>query len=599
MKKKYIHYCWFGNNPLPKLAKKCIESWKKYLPDYEIIKWSEENVDINECPFIKEAYENKKWAFVADYARTKAIYEMGGIYFDTDMEITKNIDFLLDNKTFIGVEDSGMIACGVWGEQEKESYLSKKMLEFYRNMEHFPIDDLYSISIPRLITNILKPLGFNMCNVNEIQKLEKEIYVYPREFFYPYSYNRDNNCFTDNTCMIHYYDASWVPKWERRENKIYRMFGKEKGIKIVKNCRKIKHTTKKICKIPIYPALYYYRKRKAKKFFTSKINDFKQNFELIKDNEYVAVYNSDWLGTTCSTKEAFNSTISINELWSDYEVKEIANCFATSNIKLIIFSAFSSSWFSLIDIIKEKNPEIRIKILWHGDNAMHLEDYDWEVFKKMFEYLKTKKIVSIGFVKRTMYEFYLKKGYNVEFVMNNVHIDNQKKSTKKESTNTKIGLYASGDRWVKNFYNQLAAASLVENAEIDCIPLSAKSIEFSKLIDVHLNGSFKPLKREELLQRMSQNDINIYTTFVECAPMIPLESLELGVPCITGDNHHYWENTELEKYLVVPSVDNIFKIYEKIILCLENREKILKLYKEWKKDYDIKSKESIEKFISN
>ena len=204
---------------------------------------------------------------------------MGGIYFDTDMEITKNIDFLLDNKTFIGVEDSGMIACGVWGEQEKESYLSKKMLEFYRNMEHFPIDDLYSISIPRLITNILKPLGFNMCNVNEIQKLEKEIYVYPREFFYPYSYNRDNNCFTDNTCMIHYYDASWVPKWERRENKIYRMFGKEKGIKIVKNCRKIKHTTKKICKIPIYPALYYYRKRKAKKFFTSKINDFKQNFE--------------------------------------------------------------------------------------------------------------------------------------------------------------------------------------------------------------------------------------------------------------------------------------------------------------------------------
>ena len=91
---KYIHYCWFGGKPLPKLAKKCIKSWKKYLPDYEIIEWNENNVDLEECAFIKEAYENKKWAFVADYARTKAIYEMGGIYFDTDMLITKPIDFL-------------------------------------------------------------------------------------------------------------------------------------------------------------------------------------------------------------------------------------------------------------------------------------------------------------------------------------------------------------------------------------------------------------------------------------------------------------------------------------------------------------------------
>ena len=98
MEKKYIHYCWFGDKPLPKLAKKCIKSWKKYLPDYEIIRWSEENVNLEECPFIKEAYENKKWAFVADYARTKAIYEYGGIYFDTDMEVVKNIDELLVKK---------------------------------------------------------------------------------------------------------------------------------------------------------------------------------------------------------------------------------------------------------------------------------------------------------------------------------------------------------------------------------------------------------------------------------------------------------------------------------------------------------------------
>ena len=118
---KYIHYCWFGDKPLPKLAKKCIESWKKYLPDYEIIKWSEENVDLEECPFIKEAYDNKKWAFVADYARTKALKEMGGIYFDTDMEITKKIDHLFNCNTFLGIEDTGFVAVGVWYEKNKEA----------------------------------------------------------------------------------------------------------------------------------------------------------------------------------------------------------------------------------------------------------------------------------------------------------------------------------------------------------------------------------------------------------------------------------------------------------------------------------------------
>ena len=96
MEKKYIHYCWFGDKPLPKLAKKCIESWKKYLPDYELKEWNESNSNVEECPFIKEAYENKKWAFVADYVRTKAMYEYGGIYFDTDMEIIKPIEDYLE-----------------------------------------------------------------------------------------------------------------------------------------------------------------------------------------------------------------------------------------------------------------------------------------------------------------------------------------------------------------------------------------------------------------------------------------------------------------------------------------------------------------------
>ena len=123
--KKYIHYCWFGNKPLSKLSKQCIKSWKKYLPDYEIICWNETNCNLNDCAFVKGAYENGKWAFVADYFRTKALNEYGGIYFDTDMEIIKPINDLLDsNVTMLGVEDTGYIAVGVWYEQNnsKEEY---------------------------------------------------------------------------------------------------------------------------------------------------------------------------------------------------------------------------------------------------------------------------------------------------------------------------------------------------------------------------------------------------------------------------------------------------------------------------------------------
>lgn len=250
--KKYIHYCWFGDKPLPKLAKKCIKSWKKYLPDYEIIRWSEENVDINECPFIKEAYENKKWAFVADYARTKAIYEYGGIYFDTDMKVTKNIDFLLDKETFLGVEDSGMVNAAVWGASKPKTEFSKKMLDFYKSQEHFNLHDIYAYSIPRIIGRVLEEYNFEY-GKNEIQNLNNKIYIYPREYFYPLSYDYQNNIFTENTCMVHYFDATWIPKWEQRENKIFRKFGKERGQKIINLIRKTKNGIKKIAKVCLFP----------------------------------------------------------------------------------------------------------------------------------------------------------------------------------------------------------------------------------------------------------------------------------------------------------------------------------------------------------
>ena len=190
-------------------------------------------------------------------------------------------------------------------------------------------------------------------------------------------------------------------------------------------------------------------------------------------------------------------------------------------------------------------------------------------------------------------------GYNVEFILNTVHIPKIKISEKKDNTKIKIGLYASGDRWVKNFYNQLGAASLFKNNQIDCIPINEKTLKTAKIFKTTISGLSAPIAREKLLKRMAKNDINFYVTFSECSPLIPLESLELGVPCITSNNHHYWEGNELEKYLIVNENDDIIKIYEKAKYCLENKEKILDLYKKWKKEYDKESKKSVERFLEN
>ncbi|MEG2379497.1 MAG: glycosyltransferase [Bacilli bacterium] len=212
---KIIHYCWFGPKPLPKLAKKCIKSWEKYLPDYKIIKWSEDNVDLFENQFIKSAYENKKWAFVADYVRTKVLYEMGGIYLDTDMEIIKPINELLDTDFVIGVEDSGYIAAGIIISKEKKNKYLKKMLDLYKTMKIEENMDFFQISIPKILSRIFKD-EYDIKNANFIQtNKDKSLKIYPREYFYPLSYDRQNNIFTNNTFAVHYYDASWVNNTEK------------------------------------------------------------------------------------------------------------------------------------------------------------------------------------------------------------------------------------------------------------------------------------------------------------------------------------------------------------------------------------------------
>lgn len=208
---KIIHYVWVGGKPLTPLAEKCIESWKKLCPDYEIKRWDESTFDLNENQYAKEAYESKKWAFVSDYIRVKVLYEYGGIYMDTDVEVIKSLDKFLKHPAFSGFETETFIPTGIMA-CEKGNLWMKTLLEYY-NDRHFIFEngemDLTTNVVS--ITENTKKLYPDMVLDGKFLEL-KDVVFYPKEYFCPIDYETKKCLKTKNTHTIHYFAGSWMPK---------------------------------------------------------------------------------------------------------------------------------------------------------------------------------------------------------------------------------------------------------------------------------------------------------------------------------------------------------------------------------------------------
>lgn len=204
---KKIHYCWFGGNQKPESVQKCINSWKKYCPDYEIIEWNESNFDIHCMPFVEQAIEAKKYAFASDVARLMVVYENGGLYFDTDVEVVKNFDDLLNNKAFLGFENNEYVASGLGFGSEAGVAFFKEHIDVYKD-EVFINDDgsFNMLGCPRVATKLLVEKGLVQ---NNQEQIVDGVRIYPADYFNPYDSVTGKLDKTDNTYSIHWYDASW------------------------------------------------------------------------------------------------------------------------------------------------------------------------------------------------------------------------------------------------------------------------------------------------------------------------------------------------------------------------------------------------------
>lgn len=218
---KIIHYCWFGRGEKPELAKKCIASWRKYCPDFEIREWNEDNCDYLAMPFMAEAYVAKKYAFVSDVMRLIVLEQYGGVYFDTDVEVVRDISPLLDDGGFIGFENNQFVNSGQVMAAVPHQPVVQAMIEEYKKL-HFTNANgtMNAVGCPHLNSDVMERFGLVR---NGQEQIVAGIHVYPADWFNPLDSVTGKLNKTENTYSIHWYSMSWMPKHVQMRTKLGRI----------------------------------------------------------------------------------------------------------------------------------------------------------------------------------------------------------------------------------------------------------------------------------------------------------------------------------------------------------------------------------------
>lgn len=216
---KIIHYCWFGGNPLPEDVQRYIATWRKLCPDYEIKEWNETNFDINCCDYVKEAYEAKKWAFITDYVRLKVLFDYGGIYMDTDVEVCKPLDDLLHYNAWSGFESETKIQTGTFASCRANEWIGY-LLSYYENKHFVNKDGSYDTTTNvETITKMTKT-KYDVRLNNTFQIFGDNYALFPFEYLCAKSLMDGRIYKSDKTYTIHHFSGSWLTPWERFRHRV-------------------------------------------------------------------------------------------------------------------------------------------------------------------------------------------------------------------------------------------------------------------------------------------------------------------------------------------------------------------------------------------
>lgn len=232
---RIIHYCWFGGKPLPEAARRCVASWRKYCPDYEIREWNEQNYDVSRCAYMREAYKAGKWAFVSDYARIDILHQYGGVYLDTDVELLKPLDDFLRYPLFCGWEKSeGTPLFGSTPEEQMHYAVNyglgvgavpghpvlRDLMELYQGLSFYqPDGSMNLVPCPVYQTRVMQRYGLDATQT-ALQQNE-HFAAFPPEYFAPKSYHTGLIERTPATVSIHHFSMSWKSRREKQEYFFY------------------------------------------------------------------------------------------------------------------------------------------------------------------------------------------------------------------------------------------------------------------------------------------------------------------------------------------------------------------------------------------